>query len=188
MTLQGKVVELHGDCAATRIPSGEPVLLGKGETYTITQALGGSVTVRDGGGLYRIGMEEIHKLGPEVARAVTKSPAVQDAGTQGEDLDEGVIWSALKQCFDPEIPVNIVDLGLVYDLRMDRIDGNAWHIEIKMTLTATGCGMGPTIAADAKEKILSLPQVRTANVEIVWDPQWTPHMISDEGRKVLGLD
>lgn len=189
MMLKGKEVILHGDCAATRIPSGEEVVLKKGEAYTITQALGGSVTVRDSGGLYRIGITELHHLGTEVARAVTKAPA-QDPAAEASDgeIEESAVWDALRQCFDPEIPVNIVDLGLVYDLRIHQMEERDCHIEVKMTLTATGCGMGPTIAADAKEKILSLRGVRSANVEIVWDPQWTPHMISPEGRKILGLD
>ena len=110
--------------------------------------------------------------------------------TAVEDLpfSEDLVWDALRQCFDPEIPVNIVDLGLIYDLQIRQLENSRHHLDIKMTLTATGCGMGPVIARDAQAKVEALPAVESANVEIVWDPQWTPHMISDEGRRILGLD
>ena len=97
------------------------------------------------------------------------------------------MWAALKTCFDPEIPVNIVDLGLVYDLSIEPTAGGH-TVEVRMTLTAPGCGMGPVIAEDARQKIAALPTVESAKVHIVWDPVWTPQMISDEGRKVLGLE
>ena len=95
---------------------------------------------------------------------------------------------ALKGCFDPEIPVNIVDLGLVYDLAIDQMATGGSAVEVKMTLTAPGCGMGPVIAEDARQKIAALPGVGQARVHIVWDPQWTPQMISATGRKILGLE
>ena len=156
-----------------------------GENYTISQALGGSVTLRDGSGLYRVGMEYASALGANIVSAVIEEATPRSAeGPFSEDL----VWDAMRQCFDPEIPVNIVDLGLIYDLRITPADSGKFHVEVKMTLTATGCGMGPTIAADAKSKIEALPAVESADVEIVWDPQWTPHMISGEGRKILGLD
>lgn len=185
-SISGLEIKLHVDCPATRIPSGDAVTLQAGESFTVAQALGGSVTLRDGSGLYRVAMESIPLLGPEVANAVSK----QDFASlnTSEEFGEDTIWSALRHCFDPEIPVNIVDLGLIYDLQIQPKDAGKHHVEVKMTLTATGCGMGPTIAADAKEKILALPDVVSANVEIVWDPQWTPHMISEEGRKILGLN
>ncbi len=94
----------------------------------------------------------------------------------------------MRQCFDPEIPVNIVDLGLVYDLQIDELDGGKKDVSIKMTLTAQGCGMGPTIAQDAKNRVEQLDEVENADVQIVWDPVWSPQMISDTGRKALGLD
>ena len=98
------------------------------------------------------------------------------------------MWDALKTCFDPEIPVNIVDLGLVYDLAIENDPAGGHVIDVKMTLTAPGCGMGPVIAEDARQKIATLPTVASAKVHIVWDPQWTPQMISAEGRKILGLE
>ena len=185
MSLQGTSIALEVSCRATRIPSGEPVQLNPGEEYVISQALGGSVTLRDSGGLYRVALEDVSALGEEIAAAIEA-----EAGVEIEDapFSEELVWEALRQCFDPEIPVNIVDLGLIYDLQVSPAESGKHHVEVKMTLTATGCGMGPTIAADAQSKIEAIPSVDSANVEIVWDPQWTPHMISDEARKVLGLD
>ena len=102
-------------------------------------------------------------------------------------MNSDAIWGVLRECYDPEIPINIVDLGLIYDLNISDVEGGK-QVDVKMTLTAQGCGMGPHIASDAQNKILALPGVAGANVEIVWDPVWTPHMISPEGRKKLGLD
>lgn len=143
------------------------------------------MTLRDASGLYRVALETVDALGGEVAKAVRET-----AGQSPEDapFSEDQVWTALRQCFDPEIPVNIVDLGLIYDLQVEPLSEERYRVDVKMTLTATGCGMGPTIAADAKEKIETLPAVAEANVDIVWDPQWTPHMISAEGRRILGLD
>lgn len=180
-------IKLQAACPATKIPAGDGVELPAGGVFHLAQALGGSVTLRDGTGLYRIAPEHLSALGPEVAEAV----AAADGGSGAvadEPFGEEKLWSALRQCFDPEIPVNIVDLGLIYDLRHEPRGDGRHHVEVRMTLTATGCGMGPTIAADARGRIEALPEVDSANVEIVWDPQWTPHMISPEGRKILGLD
>jgi metal-sulfur cluster biosynthetic enzyme len=98
------------------------------------------------------------------------------------------VWGALRTCFDPEIPVNIVDLGLIYDLAVETVAEGRRVVDVKMTLTAPGCGMGPVIAEDARQKIARLPSVAEARVHIVWDPQWTPQMISESGRKALGLE
>ena len=98
------------------------------------------------------------------------------------------VYTELRQVFDPEIPVNIVDLGLIYDLRHEEQGDGTNHVNAKMTLTAQGCGMGPVIADDARQKLEALPTVSTANVEIVWEPPWNPHMISDAGRKQMGLE
>jgi probable FeS assembly SUF system protein SufT len=185
MSLHGTEIVLERDCPATRIPSGEVIKLLAGEPYTISQALGGSVTLRDSGGLYRVGMEDVEALGAEHVAALKEAAAPADPeGPFSEEL----VWDALRQCFDPEIPVNIVDLGLIYDLHLEEQASGKHTVAVKMTLTATGCGMGPTIAADAQTKIESLPAVESAAVDIVWDPQWTPHMISGEGRRILGLD
>jgi hypothetical protein len=166
---------------ATSIPAGHPTTLAAGSSVFITQTLVGNVTVRTDGGLFRIAGEHAGAIdGYSV-------PVEQAAGAAGE-FSEAAIWTALKTCFDPEIPVNIVDLGLVYDLAIEQSADGTHAVEAKMTLTAQGCGMGPTIAEDARQKIAALPTVTSAKVHIVWDPIWTPQMISPEGRKALGLE
>jgi probable FeS assembly SUF system protein SufT len=179
-----KDVTLLRNCLATLIPSGDEVTLAEGATYSIAQSLGGSVTLRDLNGLYRIGGTELDALGQEIKDEIIGSQEKEGvSGPFGEDL----LWDALKGCYDPEIPLNIVDLGLVYDLRVDEEDGKR-NVFVKMTLTAQGCGMGPVIADDAKTRIANLDAVSEASVEIVWDPPWNPKMISENGKKVLGLE
>jgi len=175
-------VNLGRPCDAVKIPSGERVTLPLGTECLITQALGGSFTVqvRTHGGLFRIAGTDADALGKEVpAEAVVSTAA--DA-----DLEQRV-EAALRTCYDPEIPVNIVDLGLVYDTRIGSLGDGTSRVEIKMTLTAQGCGMGGAIAADAESKLRALPGVSDARVEIVWDPPWNPRMISEEGRRKLGI-
>ena len=172
---------LTKDTAATAIPAGEVVTLPAGERVFIAQTLGGNVTVRTDRGLYRIAAENANALAGYV-------PPVEAAARVAGDFNEQVVWAALRTCFDPEIPVNIVDLGLVYDLAIEKSADGTHSVEAKMTLTAQGCGMGPTIAEDARQKIAALPTVSAAKVHIVWDPIWTPQMISPEGRKALGWE
>ena len=171
---------LTHDCPATVIPAGDAITLTAGMEVFIAQTLGGNVTVRTDRGLFRIASENAGALGGYVP--------VADAVAGVGEFSEAAAWAALKGCFDPEIPVNIVDLGLVYDLAIEKTAGGGHTIEAKMTLTAPGCGMGPVIAEDARQKLAALPSVEWAKVHIVWDPQWTPQMISPEGRKVLGLE
>jgi probable FeS assembly SUF system protein SufT len=170
------------DIAATIIPAGEPAVLAGGEDVHIVQTLGGNVTVRTNQGLFRIAAEDADAIeGYRPAEAEAEEPAITE-------FSEQAVWDALKSCFDPEIPLNIVDLGLIYDLAVEPSPSGGKNVEVKMTLTAPGCGMGPVIAEDARRKIAALPTVESAKVYIVWDPQWSPHMISNEGRKVLGLE
>ena len=172
---------LRRACAATMIPSGQVVELPAGTRVFITQTLGGTVTVRTDGGLFRIAAADASAIdGHEAAAAAVEA-------TAGEFSEEAV-WGALRTCFDPEIPVNIVDLGLIYDLAVETGADGTRTVDVKMTLTAPGCGMGPVIAEDARQKIVKLPSVAAARVHIVWDPQWTPQMISEAGRKALGLE
>jgi probable FeS assembly SUF system protein SufT len=179
-----KNITLVRACKATIIPAGDEVTLAEGANFTIAQSLGGSVTLRDNAGMYRVGESELDALGEEIKQEVLKEK--EDAEDQGPFSEEKV-WDAMRGCYDPEIPVNIVDLGLIYDMRVE--EGNdGKQIFVKMTLTAQGCGMGPVIADDAKQRILRLPSVESAEVEIVWDPPWNPRMISEEGKKVLGLE
>jgi probable FeS assembly SUF system protein SufT len=181
MSSTSEASRLERDCRATAIPAGDVVTLRAGTEVFITQTLGGNVTVRTDRGLFRIARDDVGAIhGYAAAAAQAESASVE--------FSEGAVWSALKTCFDPEIPVNIVDLGLVYDLAIERTPAGGHAVAVKMTLTAPGCGMGPVIAEDARQKIAALPTVETANVAIVWDPQWTPQMISETGRKVLGLE
>ena len=169
------------DCPATAIPAGDEVNLPAGTEVFIAQTLGGNVTVRTDRGLFRIARDHAGRIAGYVAGA-------ESAVAAEEEFSEQAVWEALKTCFDPEIPVNIVDLGLVYDLAIEQTPTGAHTLEVKMTLTAPGCGMGPTIAEDARQKIAALPTVESAKVHIVWDPVWSPQMISATGRKVLGLE
>ncbi|HVU32336.1 MAG TPA: putative Fe-S cluster assembly protein SufT [Opitutaceae bacterium] len=172
---------LTRDCAATAIPSGNPTNLPAGSEVMIVQTLGGNITVRTDEGLFRIARGDGDAIGGY-------APTAADHGTHAGDFTEQSVWDALKTCFDPEIPVNIVDLGLIYDMAIESTPAGGHTVEVKMTLTAPGCGMGPVIAEDARLKIAALPSVETAKVHIVWDPQWTPQMISPDGRKILGLE
>jgi probable FeS assembly SUF system protein SufT len=174
---------LTRDCPATAIPAGTPVTLPAGAGVHLMQTLGGNATVRTDQGLFRIAQENVGAIGG-YSPAVSAGTSPPPAGA----FDEQAVWAALRTCFDPEIPVNIVDLGLVYDLAIEPTPAGAHAVQVKMTLTAQGCGMGPTIAEDARRKIAALPTVESAKVHIVWDPIWTPQMISPGGRKALGLE
>jgi len=175
-------VELKRDCQAVQIPAGNSTTLPAGTPVDITQNLGGSYTIHAQGGLYRITAQDADALGLE--KPVSETSASLEGGT----TDEKAIWDALRTCFDPEIPVNIVDLGLVYDMQLAKLPSGNARVDVKMTLTAPGCGMGSVIAGDAQVKLLNLPGVEDARVEIVWDPPWHHSMITEQGRKVLGLD
>jgi probable FeS assembly SUF system protein SufT len=172
--------KLSKNTPATAIPAGDELTLPAGTEVFVTQTLGGTVTVRTNSGLFRIAREHADALAG-FSLETEKTGAVAE-------FSERAVWDAMKSCFDPEIPVNIVDLGLVYDLFIEKTTQGGHTIEVKMTLTAPGCGMGPVIAEDAREKIAALPTVESAKVHIVWDPVWTPQMISPEGRKILGLE
>jgi len=175
-------VELKRDCTAVQIPAGIAATLASGTTVHITQTLGGSYTVQAPGGLFRIGAQDADALGFEVPPpADTSLPAAVQ-------VDEKLVWDTLKTCFDPEIPVNIVDLGLVYDMKLTTNPSGGSNVDVKMTLTAPGCGMGPAIAGDAQIKLLNLPGIEDAHVEVVWDPPWHHSMITEHGRKILGLE
>ncbi len=172
-------------CSATAIPAGTAVTLPQGANVYITQTLGGNVTVRTDSGLFRIANVDIDAL--ESYDLAAAGPAAPASATGDMPLEDEV-WAALRQCFDPEIPINIVDLGLVYDLSIHDAGGGQSAVQVKMTLTAQGCGMGPVIAEDARTRIRLLDRVAEATVDIVWDPVWNPQMISPEGRKILGIE
>jgi probable FeS assembly SUF system protein SufT len=172
---------LNREITATRIPQGEALTLPKGTPVIITQALGGSFTVvvPSEAGLYRIDAEYADALGKQ-------APAGAASGDPTGPVSEEQVWSALKTCYDPEIPVNIVDLGLIYDLRIEQAPEGA-KIAVQMTLTAPGCGMGPVIAREAQQKIALLNGVADADVQVIWDPPWSPDKISEEGKRMLGI-
>ena len=175
--------ELTRDCEAVQIPQGSILLLPKGTAVDITQTLGGTYTVHAQGGLFRIAAKDADALGIEaVVSTETK------ANNTPVEADEKQVWETLRTCFDPEIPVNIVELGLVYDLQIEKLPSGFSRVNVKMTLTAPGCGMGATIAGDAQQKLLYLEGVEEANVDIVWDPPWHQSMITEHGRRVLGLE
>jgi len=177
-------ITLSRDCAATRIPSGEAITLTKDTRVFITQALGGSYTVATDFGLARIADIDADALGLESAASATDAAPAADSNVP---VDEKAVWDQLRTCYDPEIPVNIVDLGLVYDCIISPRESSGARVDIKMTLTAPGCGMGPVIASEAKAKVMGVPGVGDAEVELVWDPPWNQAMISEAGKMKLGL-
>lgn len=180
---------LARDCEAIQIPAGNTVTLPKGTPVIITQTLGGTYTVQAPAGLFRIAGKDADALGIAApAETAAEAAPAPEGGELSEDaLFERQVWGVLKSCYDPEIPVNIVDLGLVYDMKVSKL-AEGRQVDVKMTLTARGCGMGPAIAGDAQQKLLTLDGVEEANVELVWDPPWNPAMISPEGKKRLGIE
>jgi len=173
---------LTRDCPAIQIPAGNPITLPAGSTIFITQSLGGSYTVATEMGLARVDAKNADALGLEVP-----VPGATAAAHPEGPVDEKRVWDQLKTCYDPEIPVNIVDLGLIYDCNIAPRESAGALVTVKMTLTAPGCGMGPVLAQEAKAKIEALPGVDEANVELVWEPPWNQAMISDAGKMQLGI-
>lgn len=183
-------IELVRDTDATVIPAGDEHVLKAGTKATVSQALGGSVTIRTAQGLYRIAGKDLDALGNFAEENLSASTEVTKSDSGNQPFSEDQVWEAMKGCFDPEIPVNVVDLGLIYDLQINQPESadGLRSVQVKMTLTAQGCGMGPVIAEDVKKNIEALGSISEANVDIVWDPPWTPHMISEEGRQKLGIE
>lgn len=185
---QSDPIPLLRDVEASVVPVGTKVTLQKGEQAYITQSLGGTYTVVVNGNMFRIDGKDADALGlqPEVKPVAAAGAPVVKPSTPEEIEKE--VWEQLKTCYDPEIPVNIVDLGLIYDCTVTPIGaGQTFKVDVKMTLTAPGCGMGPVIAQEAQNKILSLENVDEANVEVVWDPPWNQGMLSEAARLQLGL-
>jgi probable FeS assembly SUF system protein SufT len=177
---------LSRDVEASVVPIGTKVTLQKGETAHITQSLGGSYTVVVNGNMFRIAEKDADALGMEVKAGPATAPAVP-AGPLSQDQLEKQVWESLRTCFDPEIPVNIVDLGLIYDCHLTPIGENNFKADVKMTLTAPGCGMGPVLAQDVQNKLISLEPIDEANVELVWDPPWNQSMMTEAAKLQLGL-
>jgi probable FeS assembly SUF system protein SufT len=173
--------DLSRDVKAIIIPAGEELRLREGTSGFITQALGGSFTVYVEGNLFRIAGADADALGKEPV----PPPEVPE---NASDADiEAVIWNQLKTCYDPEIPVNIVDLGLIYRCDVRPLGNGERSVRVDMTLTAPGCGMGDVLVQDAQEKIAVVPTVADVLVELVFDPPWNQGMMSEEARLQTGL-
>jgi probable FeS assembly SUF system protein SufT len=175
-------VTLTRDVEASIVPAGTKVTLLKGEQAHVTQSLGGSYTVIVNGNMFRIGGQDADALGYEVA-AKTTAPV----GPMSQEEVEKEIWAQLKTCYDPEIPVNIVDLGLIYDCHIEPMGTNEYKVAVKMTLTAPGCGMGPVLQQDVQNKLLCIDPVQDVQVELVWDPPWNQGMLTEAAKLQLGL-
>ena len=173
------------DCAAVSVPWGNPETLEAGNYALITQRLGGSITVMCGGNLYRIDERNADALGLEPQLPATPPPA--DAGERSVDSIEQAAWAQLGTCFDPEIPIDIVNLGLVYACTAEMVEPDTFRLTVNMTLTAPGCGMGTVIADEAHAKLLDIPGVKEAEVNLVWDPPWCREMMSDAARLEMGM-
>ena len=177
-------ITLTRDVEGTVVPIGTKVTLQKGELARITQSLGGSYTIVVNGNLFRLADKDVDALGIEVAAKPVSSTGQRRTF---EELEEEV-WSQLKTCYDPEIPVNIVDLGLVYDCALTPIaETDSYRAELKITLTAAGCGMGPALSSDVQAKLLALDEITEATCYVVFDPTWNQSMMSEAAKLQLGL-
>ena len=175
-------VTLSRDVEVITIPFGTKTKLKKGEKGQITQALGGSYTVMIGGNLFRIDWKDADAIGKEQTEEIKKTDNSKDV-----EINEKAVWDVMKTCYDPEIPVNIVDLGLIYSCEFKTKDNGNKLVDIKMTLTAPGCGMGPSIAQDVENRVSALNGINSVNVELVWDPQWDRDMMSEDAKLQLGM-
>ena len=172
-------IKLSKDCDGILIPSGDQIKLSKGTPVKITQSLGGYFTLYVNGNLVKLDGRDGDAIGQKVD--------TENIHAEMTNFDEKLIWDQLKTCYDPEIPVNIVDLGLIYNLSYKKLDNDKYYINIKMTLTAPGCGMGPAIAADAEGKVKGLPFINDVLIELVWDPIWNQDMMTEEAKLKLGM-
>jgi probable FeS assembly SUF system protein SufT len=178
---QNEPVTFARDCSAVVIPAGQTVTIPAGSTGLLTQALGGSFTVYVDGNLLRISGQDADAIGK---RAV-EEPAVP--ANANEAQIEALIWQQLRTCYDPEIPINIVDLGLIYQCELESEAPQRWSARIVMTLTAPGCGMGEILVQDVREKVAAIPAIDHVDVDLVFDPPWNQAMMSEEARLEAGI-
>ena len=177
--MENDFIKIARECKGILIPSGDNIVLKKGTLVKITQSLGGYFTLYVNGNLIKLSGDDADAIGKKIETKRT---------TQKIDkFNESAIWDVLKTCFDPEIPVNVVDLGLIYNLETKKKSKELYLVIIKMTLTAPGCGMGPAIAQDVENKISNLSFVEDVLVELVWDPQWNQDMMTEEAKLQLGM-
>jgi probable FeS assembly SUF system protein SufT len=174
-------VTLRRACEAVMVPLGDTVNLPAGLDVAITQSLGGSFTVYVDGNLYRIAGKDADALGREPEPA----PEIPVGATQ--EQIEALVWDQMKSCYDPEIPIDVVELGLIYDCSLKTVAEGRYEVDVVMTLTAPGCGMGGVLVADVKDKVEHIPVVDVARVELVFDPPWNASMMSEAARLQTGM-
>ena len=173
---QSMVVTLR-DCPARRVPSGEPAVIKEGNFISINQSLGGNFTVTFQGNMYRIDGTDADAIGQQV-----ELPSFEDDGSG--QISEAQVWAALDSIFDPEIPISLVELGLIYSVDIDQAAGT---VDVRMTLTAPGCGMGPVLVGDVEYRTAKVPNVKQVKVELVFDPPWSKDMMTEEAQLEAGL-
>jgi len=182
---ENKPIILNRDCDAILIPVGTPLSLSKGTTVLITQSLGGSYTVNVNGNLARIDAKNADALGFDIKNNI--DPNAKKEITSDGVIDEELVWQQLKTCYDPEIPINIVELGLIYQCDITPLGADGNQIDITMTLTSPGCGMGDYLAEDIRLKISNLPNVSKVNVDVTFDPPWNYDMMSEAAKLETGM-
>ena len=180
-TNESESVKLTRDCTAVAVPEGVTVTLPKGTSGSLTQALGGSFTIYVRGRMFRIEGQEADALGKKPPR-----PPELPEGASDEDVEK-LVWEQMKGCFDPEIPINIVDLGLVYECNIVKNKGNLREVFIKMTLTTPSCGMGDVLAEDVKYRVEMVPTIAAVHVQLVFDPPWSRDRMSDFAKLKMGM-
>lgn len=182
---ENKPITVNRDCDAVLIPVGTPITLPEGSVVLITQALGGSYTVNINGNLARVDAKNADALGFEVEDTET---TIADKEITGDGtVDEDLIWDQMRTCYDPEIPINIVELGLIYECNITPLGADGNQVDIVMTLTAVGCGMGEFLAEDVRSKVLTVPNVTRVNVEVTFEPPWSQEMMSEAARLETGM-
>lgn len=179
MIITNQTVTLTRDCDAVAIPAGTRQVLRAGTTVRITQAMGGSYTVSAAGALFRIEEKDADALGLTGTATEAHTPPT---------FSERMVWDQLKTVYDPEIPVNIVDLGLIYSCEIADLEQGGKKIDVQMSLTAPGCGMSDVLKADVEKKLARLPEVKEVRVQVVFDPPWNPGRMSEAAKLQLGFD
>jgi probable FeS assembly SUF system protein SufT len=174
-------IRFERDCSAVMVPQGEAVTLPAGQAGYITQALGGSFTVYVDGNLFRISGADADALGKD------PPPALELPEGAGDEDVEKLVWQQLRTCFDPEIPINVVELGLVYGCELERLDDGRRKVNVEMTLTAPGCGMGDILVDDVRTKLEMIPTIAEADVELVFEPPWNHSMMSEAAKLETGM-
>lgn len=180
-----KAIVLKRDCEAVMVPSGEPLTLRGGSSVWITQTLGGSYTVMtDHGHMARVDGHDADALGVSASCEAND----EEVAVNSKEEAERRVWEKLKTCFDPEIPVNIVDLGLIYDCAVSALSNGRYSATVRFSLTAQGCGMGQFLREDIRRKLLAIPAIQEAVVELVWEPPWSQSRMSGAAKLQLGIE